>query len=444
MYSFDLQNVVPSGDLTCLFAKASIDKSNLWYMRLGYVNFKTMNKLVKGNPQNGVAERKNRTLIEAAKTMLADSLLTIIFWAEAVNTACYVLNRALLTKSHNKTPYELLNGRTPRLNFIRPFGCAVTILNTFDPLGKFKGKADEGFLVGYSVTSKLLGYLILKPEKLKRICMLGNQTNKNAGLQDTNGNAGTQDNIDVGKEVSYQHYIVFLLWSSISSTFKILDDKAVDDKPKDDTSLKTVKELVNKEDQAYRDELERLMSQEKDASDAGNILRKENKKDEIGIVLRNKARLVAQGHRQEEGINYDEVFAPVAQIEAIRIFLAFTSLMGFIVYQMDVRSAFLYGKMEEEVYVSEPLGFIDPQFLNKVYKVDKGLYGLHQAPRAWYATLSNFLLQNGYRRGKIDKTLFIKKDKDDIMLVLVYVDDIIFGSTKKSLCDEFEALMHKR
>ncbi|GJR72787.1 putative ribonuclease H-like domain-containing protein [Tanacetum coccineum] len=142
-----------------------------------------------------------------------------------------------------------------------------------------------------------------------------------------------------------------------------------------------------------------------------------NKKDERGVVVRNKARLVAQGYRQEEGIDYDEVFAPVARIEAIRIFLAFASYMGFIVYQMDVKSAFLYGTIDEEVYVSQPPGFVDPKFPKKVYKVVKALYGLHQAPRAWYATLSTFLLKSGYRRGTIDKTLFIKKDKNDIMLV---------------------------
>ncbi|GJS05605.1 putative ribonuclease H-like domain-containing protein [Tanacetum coccineum] len=133
-----------------------------------------------------------------------------------------------------------------------------------------------------------------------------------------------------------------------------------------------------------------------------------NKKDE-----RNKARLVAQGYTQEEGIDYDEVFAPVARIEAIRLFLAYASFMGFIVYQMDVKSAFLYGTIKEEVYVCQPPGFEDPQFPNKVYKVEKAVYGLHQAPRV------------------LDP-------------VQVYIDDIIFGSTKKSLCDEFEGLIHKR
>ncbi|GJW90331.1 putative ribonuclease H-like domain-containing protein [Tanacetum coccineum] len=169
-----------------------------------------------------------------------------------------------------------------------------------------------------------------------------------------------------------------------------------------------------------------------------------NKRDERGVVVRNKARLVAQGYTQEEGIDYDEVFAPVARIEAIRLFLAFASFMGFIVYQMDVKSAFLYGTIDEEVYVSQPPGFVDPDHPTKVYKVVKALYGLHQAPRAWYATLSTFLEKHGYKRGTIDKTLFIKRDKKDIMLVQVYVDDIIFGSTNKSWCDEFEALMKSR
>nr|GEW89725.1 hypothetical protein [Tanacetum cinerariifolium] len=536
------KGVVSSGDLTCLFAKASIDESNLWHIRLGHVNFKTMNKLVKGNlvrglpskifknnhtcvacqkgnlhkatckgkllssispplqmlhmdlfgptsvmsinqkkyclvvtddfsrfswvfllatkdetsKKNRVAERKNKTLIEAARTMQADSLLPITFWAEAVNTACYVLNRALVTKHHNKTPYELLNGRSHRLDFMRPFGCPVTILNTLDPLGKFDGKADEGFLVRYSVTSK---------------AFRGIKLTKMQVPQDTNGNACTQDNVNAGKKVSDQHYILLPLWSSISSTYKSSADKAEDDKPKDDTYSKTIVEPVNKEDQAYRDALDRLIHQEKEASDATDSFSKEfeqgcmdqrgaskvgstnyfntvsnlvnaastsgtfsaggpsslhpdafipddtllhmepkkvaqalddeswveamqdeNKKYERVIVVRNKARLVAQGHKQEKRINYDEVFAPVARIEAIRIFLAFASFMGFIVYQMDVKSVFLYDTIEEEVYVSQPPGFMDPQFPHK----------------------------NGYRRGIIDKILFIKTDEDDIMLVQVF------------------------
>nr|GEX19797.1 putative ribonuclease H-like domain-containing protein [Tanacetum cinerariifolium] len=506
--------------------------------------------------QNKVTERKNKTLIEADRTMLADSLLPITFWDEAVNTTCYVLNRALVINPHNKTLYELLNGRSPRLDIMRPFGYPVTILNTLDPLGKFKGKANEGFLVGYSVTSKAFRVFNTKTRKVKENLhvrflknkpnvartgpnwlfdidsltnstnyipvSIGNQTDKNAGPQDTNGNAGNQDNVDVRKEVSDQHHIVLPLWSSIASAYKSSDDKAKDDKPKDDTekevsnaadslskefeqgyidqrgdakassanSFNTVSNPVNAastsrtfsvggassphpdafipddtllhvdqdgsqipnlEDtaklrrigiftSAYDDDLDTFTSSVQSVGAEADFNNMEsstiispipthraigtksvymNKKDERGIVVRNKARLVAQGHIQEEGIDYDEVFAPVTKIEAIKIFLAFASFMGFIVYQMDVKSAFLYDTIEEKVYVSQPPGFIDPQFPNKIYK-------------------------NGYRREIIDKTLFIKTDKDDIMLVQVYVDDIIFGSTKKSLCDEFEALMHKR
>nr|GEV10144.1 putative ribonuclease H-like domain-containing protein [Tanacetum cinerariifolium] len=143
----------------------------------------------------------------------------------------------------------------------------------------------------------------------------------------------------------------------------------------------------------------------------------------------------------EEGIDYEEDFAPVARIEAIRLFLAYASFMGFMVYQMDVKSAFLYETIEEEVYVYQPLGIEDPDYPDKVYKVVKALYGLHQAPRAWYETLANYLLENGFYRGKIDQTLFIKRQKGDILLVQVYVDDIIFGSANKDLCKAFEKLM---
>nr|GEX45272.1 hypothetical protein [Tanacetum cinerariifolium] len=150
------------------------------------------------------------------------------------------------------------------------------------------------------------------------------------------------------------------------------------------------------------------------------------------------------GHRQEECIDYDEVFALVARIKAIRLFLAYASFMDFTIYQMDVKSALLYGTIEEEVYVSQPPGFVDPEFPDRVYKVEKALYGLHQAHRAWYETLSTYLLENGFRKGIIDKTLFIKKIKDDILLVQVqdkYVNDILkkFGfSCVKSVSKPME------
>nr|GEV58502.1 putative ribonuclease H-like domain-containing protein [Tanacetum cinerariifolium] len=266
--------------------------------------------------------------------------------------------KALVTKSHNKTPYALLNARTPRLDFMRPFGCPVTILNTLNSLGKFEGKADEGFLVGYSVTSKAFRVFNTKTKKVEENLHVRNQTDKNAGPQDTNGNVGTQDNVAAGKEVSNQYYIVLPLWSSISSTFKSSDDKATDDKPKDDTSSKTVEEPVNKEDQAYRDEFDRLISQEKEASDAADALRKES----------------------EQGC-------------------------------MDQRGATKAGSTNPVNTVSNPVNTVsNPVNAN--------------------STLGTFSAEADFNN--MDSS------------TVVYVDDIIYGSTKKSLCDEFEALMHKR
>ncbi|GJT99778.1 putative ribonuclease H-like domain-containing protein [Tanacetum coccineum] len=765
IYSVDLKSVVSTGGLTCLIAKATIDKSNTWNRRLGHINFKTMNKLVKGNlikglpskifendyscvacqkgmqhkasyktkfvnsiskplhmlhmdlfgpinvkslmkksyclvvtdkfsrfswfceingikrefsvartpQQNGVAERKNRTLIEVARTMLVDSKLPTTFWAEAVNTACYVLNRVLVIKPHNKTPYELIRGRPPLIDFMKPFGCPVTILNTRDHLGKFDGKADEGYFVGYSVVSKAMRVFNKRTrivEETLNIRFLENTPNVKGNGPDwlfdvdslsismnyvpvaagnkTNGIAGTKDNIVAGqaqkeKEPEQEYILIplcttdplisqgpkdcegdagmkptevdeneasdksgkhdqearseserlnqremqtehtnssngintvstpvstagpsfdtvvpstpvntagpsvstaneseeqlFERFSPFKNAFTLppvpnissmdntgifgnaYDDEDVEeevdmnnvissytvpdtsftkfhkDHPEDQVigSLKTLVQIrhmtniteehglfssvhklrrTNHKDfqnclfayflfqmepkkpgqalkdpswvEAMQDELLQfkllkvwtLIDLPRDKWAIGTKWAFRNKKDERGIVVKNKARLVAQGHTQEKGIDYDEVFAPVARIEAIRLFLAYAFFKDFIVYQMDVNSAFLYGKIEEEVYVCQSPSFEDPHFPYKVYKVEKALYGLHKAPRAWYETLSTYLLDNGFHRGQIDKTLFIKRHKDDILLVHVQQkSDGIFISQDKYVAE---------
>ncbi|GJX03824.1 retrovirus-related pol polyprotein from transposon TNT 1-94 [Tanacetum coccineum] len=169
-----------------------------------------------------------------------------------------------------------------------------------------------------------------------------------------------------------------------------------------------------------------------------------NKKDEDQTVIRNKARLVAKGYAQEEGIDFEESFAPVARLEAVRIFVAYAAHKSFPIYQMDVKTAFLNGPLKEEVYVAQPEGFVDPDHPEKVYLLRKALYGLKQAPRAWYDELSNFLMSKGFTKGTIDPTLFKIKYGEDILLVQIYVDDIIFGSTNPKYSKRFEKLMHSR
>ncbi|GJU14738.1 retrovirus-related pol polyprotein from transposon TNT 1-94 [Tanacetum coccineum] len=167
-----------------------------------------------------------------------------------------------------------------------------------------------------------------------------------------------------------------------------------------------------------------------------------NKLDEKGVVSQNKARLVVQGYNQQEGIDYDETYAPVARLESIRILLAYAYALDFKLFQMDVKSAFLNGFINEEVYVAQPPRFIDFEKLDHVYKLKKALYGLKQAPKAWYDRLEAFLIKHEYKMGMVDNTLFTKKKSSNLIIVQIYVDDIIFGSTCQDVCDEFAKIMH--
>ncbi|GJZ68939.1 retrovirus-related pol polyprotein from transposon TNT 1-94 [Tanacetum coccineum] len=384
--------------------------------------------LAKTPQQNGVAERRNRTLIEAARTILADSKLPTT-------------------------------------------------------LGKFDGKSDEGFFVGYSLSSKAFRVYNTRTRMVEENLHIGFLDNK--PMIEGNGPKWLFDIDSLTQSMNYVPVAACIIISESVGTQGELNADGLDnendekDKSDDNSSPKEVNVVGQHVTTAsptleathvefFNHPIENVIGDVKSSVQIRRMTKStseqgflsailvdlpigkraigtkwvfKSKKDEKGIVIRNKARLVAQGHRQEEGIDYEEVFAPVARIEAIRLFLAYASFMGFLVYQMDVKSAFLYGTIEEEVYVTQPPGFKDPDHPNKVYKVVKVLYGLHQAPRAWYETLANYLLGNGFKRGKIDQTLFIKKQKGDILLVQVYVDDIIFGSTNKDLCTGFEKLM---
>nr|GEV64859.1 putative ribonuclease H-like domain-containing protein [Tanacetum cinerariifolium] len=380
--------------------------------------------------QNGIAERKNRTLIEAAKTLLADSLLPIPFWAQAVNTACYVQYKVLVTKPHNKTPYELLHGRLPSIGFMRPFGCLVTILNTLDHLGKFQGKnKNKDALVDGKEhdddIQKSVSPNIYSSSSDAQTRKQGDKTeNKDKGKSLVVTIIGFRDlNAEFEECTNNISNGVNAVSSLVSTTRHNFINSTNDFSVAGPSNTAASPTVAN--------------SSSQDASTSSHDSDMLNLEILLTLMMQmmNKAKLVAQGHTQEEGIDYEEVFAPVARIEAIRLFLAYASFMGFLVYQMDVKSAFLYGTIGEEVYVCQPPGFEDPGNPDKVYKVVKALYGLHQAPRAWYETLANYLIENGFQRGTIDQTLFINKKQKDILLVQIYVDDIIFGLQVKQKKD---------
>ncbi|GJU01130.1 putative ribonuclease H-like domain-containing protein [Tanacetum coccineum] len=525
MYSVDLKNIVPKGGLTCLFAKATSDESKLWHRRLGHLNFKTMNKLVKGNLVRGLPSKlfendqtcvacqkgkqhrascksktKNSinlplhllhmdlfgpTFVKSLKKKMYCLVVTddysrftwVFFLAtkdetsgilksfitgienlvdhkvkvircdngtkfknremnqfcemkEAVNTACYVQNRVLVVKPHNKTPYELFHSRTPTLSFMRPFGCPVTILNTIDHLGKFDGKADEGFFVGYSLNSKAFRVFNSRtriveenlhirfsestpnvvgsgPDWLFDIDALTRTMNYEpivAGTQ-SNGFAGTKASDNAGqarKETKHvKDYILLPLWTAAYCRIKefsmILSKPSSDDGKK--VMKRTKKRIVN------------VKTEPKKGYKALNGNNGDKNKASIGCH---------QGYTQEEGIDYRSSPLPqLSEYKALKLFLAMLHIKDFLVHQMDVKMAFfLWAAIEEEVY-----GMVNHQDLK----------------------IHTYITINDLAKWKIDQDLHSSKaQRYNIMLgTKIIVDDIIFGSTKKELCIVFENCMQR-
>nr|GEW41378.1 ribonuclease H-like domain-containing protein [Tanacetum cinerariifolium] len=590
MYNVNLKHIGPSGDLTCLFVKATIDESNLWHRRLGHINFKTMNKLVKGNlvrglptkvlkndntcvackkgkqhrascktkpvssvdqplfrlhmdligptfvkslnkksyclvvtddygrftwvfflatkdetspflktfitglenqlslkvkvirsdnvtefknndlnqfcgmkgikrefsvprtpQQNGIAERKNMTLIEAAKTMMADLLLPIPFWSEAVNTACsgptWLFDIHSLTRTMNYQPVTIGNQTIPSAGFQDKFaaekvGEEIDQQYVLFPVWSFgstnpqntdgdaafdekKPESEVNISLSSSAQSRKQDDKTKKEAKGKSpVESFTRYRDLSVEFEDCSDNSINEviaaeadfNNLETSIIVSpipisrvHKDHPVTQIIGDLSSTTQTRSMTKV---VKDQVDFLRCLMMTSVLEELLQFKMQKVwilvdLPYGKRAIGTKWVFR--NKKDERGIVFRNKARLVSQGHTQ--------------------------------VYQMDVKSAFLYGTIEEEVYVYQPSGFEDPDHPDKVYRVVKALYGLHQAPRAWYETLANYLLKNGFQRGKIEQTLFIKRQKGDILLVQIYVDDIIFGATNKDLCKSFEKLM---
>src|SRR5438034_2119181 len=515
--------------------------------------------------QNGVVERKNRTLIEAARTMLDEYKTSDQFWAEAVNTPCHAITRLYLHKILKKMAYELLTGNKPKVHYFRVFGSKCFILNKKSKSSKFAPKVDEGFMLGYG--SNAHAYRVFNKTSG---CV---EIAKDVTFDESNG---SQEQIDpsfaekeelpcdaikklaIG-EVKHQEWKENeekdgTRWSSAISAHspevpekspavpeksgssghsRLLRKEQAQDRLFQDADHAPMHKINDDQDeeheeQSHDEEAQESIQRQQDVphprvhqsvqrdhpvdnilgsiqrgvtthsrlanfcefysfvssleplrveqaledldwviamqEELNNFTRNEvwsiverpkqnvigtkwvfhNKQDENGVVTRNKARLVAQWFTQIEGLNFGETYAPVARLESIRILITFATHHNFKLYQIDVKSAFLNGPIQELVFVEQPPGFEDPSMPTHVYKIHKALYGLKQAPRAWYECLNDFLLKNGFEIGKADSTLFTRKFENDLFVCQIYVDDIIFGSTNKAFCEDFSRIMTKR
>ncbi|GJW45893.1 retrovirus-related pol polyprotein from transposon TNT 1-94 [Tanacetum coccineum] len=421
---------------------------------------------------NGVVERKNRTLQEMSRTMLNEQLLPQKFWCNAVDTSTYILNRILIRVILGKTPYELLRGRKPTLDYFRVFGSKCFILNTKDYLTKFDPKSYEGVFLGYSQNSK--AYIILNkhtrkieeslnvtfdetPPPSKTSPLVDDDLDEEEAIKVTEKKNLENDIEDETLEIdeivnikeSRNHPLENVIGNLNQRTLRsqaqnqsnffcfisTIEPKNVNEALADESWIVAMQEELN---QFIANDVWELVPQPRNMTIIGTKWVFRNKLDENGVVSRNKARLVAQGYNQQEGINYDETYAPVARLESIRILLAYACALDFKLFQMDVKSAFLNGFINEEVYVAQPPGFIDFEKPNHVYKLKKALYGLKQAPKAWYDRLKAFLIKHEYKMGMV----FTKKKSSNLIIVQIYVDDIIFGLTCQDMCDEFAKIMH--
>ncbi|GKB16370.1 retrovirus-related pol polyprotein from transposon TNT 1-94 [Tanacetum coccineum] len=503
---------------------------------------------------NGVVKRKNRTLQEMSRTMLNEQSLPQKFWCNAVDTSTYILNRILIRAILGKTPYELLRGRKPTLDYFRVFGSKCFILNTKDYLTKFDPKSYEGVFLGYSQNSK--AYIILNkhtrkveeslnvtfdetPLPSKTSPLVDDDLDEEEAIKVTEKKNLENDIVDETLEIdeivnikeSRNHPLENVIGNLNQRTLRsqaqnqsnffcfisTIEPKNVNEALGDESWIVAMQEELNQfvandvwelvpqprnmtiigtkwvilkivkatiilnkhtkkveesrnvtfEETPPPSKTSPLVDDDLDEEEAIKVTEKKNLESDIvdetleidkivnikesrnhpldnviGNLNQITFRLVAQGYNQQEGINYDETYAPVARLESIRILLAYACTLDFKLFQMDVKSAFLNGFINEGVYVAQPLRFIVFGKPDHVYKLKKALYGLKQAPKAWYDRLKGFLIKHEYKIGMVDNTLFTKMRSSNLIIVQIYVDDIIFGSTCQDMCDEFVKIMH--
>ncbi|GJR79807.1 retrovirus-related pol polyprotein from transposon TNT 1-94 [Tanacetum coccineum] len=561
LYTISISDTTASSPV-CLMSKATSKKSWLWHRRLSHLNFGTINHLTKQDMVDGLPKFKydkdhlcfacergkskkathqpklvpstNSKLelihidlcgpmrdeapemikkfiaqvqlsfnvkIQKVQTDMELSSKMQFFRAEAISTACFTQNRSLIHTRYNKTPYELLRGRKPYVEYFHVFVSLCYPTNDREYLGKMKPKANIGIFIGYSESSR--GFRIcnritrkitihVKFDELTAMASEHNCLEPETNRFNDNDSSAEFSNISSKEYLDnlfgpiYEEYIkkrspktrrLLLLFSGNTlftpfdaSTFEEAESPSIAADPSNMHEFNQVQPSTHiwtkahPLEQVIGDLSKHVMARSRLHTDAEvcmyaltvstiepkNIKEAvsdhikwlcKNKTDAENTVIRNKSHLVAKDYKQEEGIDFEESFAPVDRLEAVRMFVAYAAHKNFTIFQMDVKTTFLNGPLKEEVYVSQPDGFVDPDFPDHVYKLKKALYGLKQDPRAWYDKLSSFSIEHHFTKGIIDLTIFTRRHWGDILLVQVYVDDVIFGSTNPNFSKRFANLM---
>ena len=421
--------------------------------------------------QNGVAERKNRTIMDMVRCMLKAKQMPREFWAEAVATAVYILNRCPTKSVRDKTPEEAWSGRKPSIRHLKVFGC-VAYAHVPDQLRKkLDDKGEKCIFIGYSTNSK--AYKLYNPET-KKIIISRDVKFDEQGTWDWSTKSQKETKV-IPESYEEEDRQADPAPDEPESSRRPqrrrqlparLEDYVVsnDNDPSDEEIINFALfadcEPVTFEEACGDQHWRKAMDEEIHAiekNDTWELTDLPVDKKPIGVkwvyktkfkptgeIDRFKARLVAKGYKQKPGIDYFEVFAPVARLDTIRMLISLSAQNNWKIHQMDVKSAFLNGTLEEEVYVEQPAGYEIEGNEDKVYRLKKALYGLKQAPRAWYKKIDSYFLQHGFQRCPFEHTLYIKFiDPGDVLIVCLYVDDLIFTGNNSKMIAEFREAMIK-
>ncbi|KAM0973674.1 hypothetical protein ACFX2C_016966 [Malus domestica] len=431
--------------------------------------------------QNGVAERKNRTVVEMARCMMAEKSIPLEFWAEAVNTAVYVLNRCPTKALDKKTPFEAYSGRKPGIKHLKVFGSLCYAHIPEQQRQKLDLTSTKCVFLGYGSCEK--GYKLYNIDSGKVIisrdvvfneeaCWDWN-TQKECSLKmpitdsfterghETEGTRLSQaeiseNDVEIPEESEEIHVRsdsgpqdvdhTPLKYKSIAEMYErcnlcILEPETFEEAVKDEAWQKAMESEIA---MIEKNNTWELVDRPSDKPVIGVKWVYKLKLNLDGSVQKNKARLVAKGYSQKPGIDFNETFAPVARLDTIRTLVALAAQKGWNLYQLDVKSAFLNGVLQEEVYVDQPPGFVIKNKEDGVYKLKKALYGLKQAPRAWYEEINSYFTKAGFQRSPSEATLYVKIAKDGILIVSLYVDDIIYTGNSKELLMEFKTAMMRQ